>query len=635
MRSKARWYTGIGAVTIGVATLLSQQLLPALGLRPLINAGLSGAAALAVVLVGLWRSHVADDATRQELRARLDRGLACWPPRTADQLTPYALGAHPVDATPSSTGEVLPEYVRREVDDDLRSAIGHDPVVVVYGPKRAGKTRSAYEALRYAQPELMLLVPEDAAGLETTLAHIDALPALIESPPGWRRQLVPRRLAQALRARLSRMSSGGSKPRRQAYVLWLDELGRFLPGLDIDVLDQLAARGAPLPIVATIDEHELAPLLDDPATEAQQTSRHRARRLLARARAIRVTAPSRDERAVSAALAQALAGHPWHGWFPAPVPPVQPAPRPARVTAMMGAVGALMLACALMTVAYGRARGFKTPPDIQRQLADIRDSGPDCEHARASPANARAITGRTVVVLAVRRALCPGPDEVRLYHKRADQLVSFTTLRLPANGPRRAFTCVGVTRKDPCAVTDENDARIVVGAFDDPSTHQAVPFALEPAGERLNLVSLGRRPPRAGPQLNRAGLRADARTVILALDGEPDGRGCARRERCVIGYGAQAWAAFPHRGSDPAMVVAGYLARGSRPEAPRELRMRAWRLVSRRDVPVLGQRCRIFDDGARVPLVAHVSGSNVADAMAGEWRRLSESGAKAPPGIVC
>jgi len=237
----------------------------------------------------------------------------------------------------------------------------------------------------------------------------------------------------------------------------------------------------------------------------------------------------------------------------------------------------------------------------------------------------------------VTRTLCPGADEVRLYHKDGDRLAAMTTLRLPADGPRRRFACIGATSGDPCAVLDENDARVLVGTFGAPSSRQAMPFALEPSGDHLNLASLSPHAPRAGPQLNRAVLRADARPVALSFDQEAIHGGCASPERCVVSHGAQAWAAFSYvrRRDRPAVLVAGYLARGSHPEAPHELRLRAWRLVSDRGVPGVHQRCWIFRDGARVPLLAQVHGTDAASALASAWSRLLQAKDGDQPAVVC
>ncbi|MBS1869415.1 MAG: hypothetical protein JSS99_07095 [Actinobacteria bacterium] len=607
MRSKFRWYTGVGAVLVGVIGLLP-QVLPSFDLRPLVIAGITTFGALVVIVVGLWRSHVADLAADDVLRATLDGALACWPPRTAAQLTPYDLGAHPTgDDEPARGAEppVLPDYVGRTADPALRAAVAAGEVVVAYGPPRAGKTRSLYQALLDVRPAPLLLAPEDADGLRTALANVEDVPRLI--------------------------GVKGAPP----LVLWLDELARFLPGLDLDALDRLAAEGTPVRIVATIGEQELSALLDERDAGDGHPDRHRARRLLARARAIHLEPPSAAEptAATAAARTGSLRGHGDGGWWPAPVRPVALPARPARLTPAMWGVGALAVAALAATAAYALAHGLKTPPDIAQQLTDLRTGGAECEQATVSPRDASAVTRRTVVVAAVDRSLCPGPDELRLYRKDVDRLERVTTLRLPADAARRSLACIGVQRGDDCAVTVEGHARVIVGAFADPQTRQAVPVAASFVDGALHLASLAPRPPSGDPSLDAGTVRVDRRRVVLPLDGAPAHGGCGRaRERCVAGYGAQTWDAFPAvAGSRPAVVVAGYLARGSEPEAPSELRMRAWRLTLQAGAPALRQRCWIFAGGARLPLVAPISSGGDAGAqMAVAWRRLLKGGA-----VVC
>ncbi|WP_329101899.1 hypothetical protein OG792_22330 [Micromonospora sp. NBC_01699] len=53
----------------------------------------------------------------------------------------------------------LPAYVSRDRDDDLEWALAESGIVLLQGPAAAGKSRSAYEALRCYQPHYRLLVP--------------------------------------------------------------------------------------------------------------------------------------------------------------------------------------------------------------------------------------------------------------------------------------------------------------------------------------------------------------------------------------------------------------------------------------------------------------------------------------------
>ncbi|WP_163511247.1 helix-turn-helix domain-containing protein [Fodinicola acaciae] len=69
----------------------------------------------------------------------------------------------------SSAGRRAPTYLSRDCDDELRDAVGAGGLVVVHGLPGAGKTRTAWEAVR-AWPDRALLVPRRADAL-TVLAR--------------------------------------------------------------------------------------------------------------------------------------------------------------------------------------------------------------------------------------------------------------------------------------------------------------------------------------------------------------------------------------------------------------------------------------------------------------------------------
>lgn len=608
MSSRARRVASFSVLGVGIVAAL-RELLPSLDLRPWVEHGFTLSAALAVLAFGLWRDRVAARAADDELRTTLDDALACWPPRTAAALTPYDLGCHPTGDDPPHGAdgpppEALPRYVARETDDALREAIEQAPIALVYGPPRAGKSRSIYEALRDRLPDAKLLVPEDADGLRTVLAHVEELPRLIHS-----RQ--PTRL-----------------------VIWLDELARFLPGLDLDALDRLATGSAPVQLVATIGEQELRGLLAEGDASEARTDRHRARRLLARARAIHLPAPSAAE--VAAARAGALAARlGGAGWHPAPVRDVTPIRRPPRFTPLLGLVSGATLAVLLATVGYAIAQGsFRQPSPLADQVAALRDGGQECEHPRSSPTDAAAVGKRTVVVLAVRRESCPGSDEMRLYRDRAERLDALPQLH-PPDVPARRFACIGADPADPCAVLDEHDERLLVGAFEDPGQNLMLPIAVHPVQADEHLAAIGPPPPPGRAPIAPAARRAAGRARMLPLDGRAlgDGDACDAAHRCVVDHGAQAWVALSATGARPALLVAGYLARGSDPLAPRALVLRAWRLVSRGAAPVVRQRCWIYTDGRRVRQVAHLGGNgDELRYMAVAWQALASARRSA---VVC
>lgn len=95
-------------------------------------------------------------------------------------------------------------------------------MVLVVGPARSGKSRSAFEALKRALPGAGLLIPENGAGLKVLFAR----PAE-ELLPGF-----------------------------EAGVVWLDGLERFLAAVDVDCLVKLTEVHpgvAPVLVIATMD----------------------------------------------------------------------------------------------------------------------------------------------------------------------------------------------------------------------------------------------------------------------------------------------------------------------------------------------------------------------------------------------
>ena len=89
-------------------------------------------------------------------------------------------------------------YVERDIDEDLRLQLRDEPardrlsVVIVTGPSGAGKSRTLSEALADVLPDASLVVPKDAANLV------------------WLGQ------------------SGGPTGRSPRWVVWLDDLERFV-----------------------------------------------------------------------------------------------------------------------------------------------------------------------------------------------------------------------------------------------------------------------------------------------------------------------------------------------------------------------------------------------------------------------
>jgi TPR repeat protein/O-antigen/teichoic acid export membrane protein len=134
-------------------------------------------------------------------------------------LDPYILGATPSACGNAATYGERDHYVPRSMDGPLAAALQAGQLVVVAGPSKVGKTRTAFEALRR----------HDVWG------H-----ALLAAPtPGSLDEL-------AVHPAMS-----GSRP----LVVWLDDLARFLPptgGLSQATISRLARRAGPVVLLATM-----------------------------------------------------------------------------------------------------------------------------------------------------------------------------------------------------------------------------------------------------------------------------------------------------------------------------------------------------------------------------------------------
>jgi TPR repeat protein len=135
-------------------------------------------------------------------------------PRVRDIADPLVLGIHP--SILGTSGGRVPSYVPRQVDVPLRSALATGGFVLVVGNSAAGKTRTAYEAMRAEIPDHWLLVPRRAGTLR----------ALVEA--------------------------GFKIP--EETVVWVNDLERYLvrDGLDQLLLDRILSGTRNVVVLATI-----------------------------------------------------------------------------------------------------------------------------------------------------------------------------------------------------------------------------------------------------------------------------------------------------------------------------------------------------------------------------------------------
>jgi cellulose synthase operon protein C len=82
-------------------------------------------------------------------------------PRVSD-LSAFDVGAtRPAGEAAGWTPREAEEYVPRPEDRDIEDAIRSRPFVVVVGPSKAGKSRTAFEAVRRAFPLRHLIAPTE------------------------------------------------------------------------------------------------------------------------------------------------------------------------------------------------------------------------------------------------------------------------------------------------------------------------------------------------------------------------------------------------------------------------------------------------------------------------------------------
>jgi uncharacterized protein len=186
-------------------------------------------AVAAAALPGVLAEVRARSDRHEELERRLVGLLRLWTreggPRVSAVADMVALGVTPAAArtsraeSASLAGRATP-YVRRTVDDTLDAALDHSQLVVLVGDSKAGKSRTAFEAMRRQFSDRLLLVPASKQALAQLAALEVAVPAA---------------------------------------VLWLDELDTYLgaDGLTVQVLEQLADAG-PITILGTMRSAQYA-----------------------------------------------------------------------------------------------------------------------------------------------------------------------------------------------------------------------------------------------------------------------------------------------------------------------------------------------------------------------------------------
>jgi tetratricopeptide (TPR) repeat protein len=127
----------------------------------MVEAGGAASAVFAVGIVQSWAGKAMDSGGQRRTAPapRTDSifTLGGKTPLVRAVTNPVSIGVRSVPATAGVTR--VPPYVPRDIDDALRSALGAPGFVLVVGDAAAGKTRTAYEAMRAVLPGHAFIAP--------------------------------------------------------------------------------------------------------------------------------------------------------------------------------------------------------------------------------------------------------------------------------------------------------------------------------------------------------------------------------------------------------------------------------------------------------------------------------------------
>ena len=583
-RGSAVAWGGGAVVVVGLLQFLKAELAAFnLDTWPLfVISGAIFVAGLAIGQIDVARGRRQAD---QELEQELDDALACWPPRFAASLTPHDVGVRPaLRAEP-----VVAPYLERDVDVDgkqLPEAMRSSPAVVVFGPPRAGKSRTAFAAV---PGEAIMLIPEHAEGLAALLRRWDALRTDDDA------------------------------------VLWLDGLERYAEGVDVDpILAFLTPRPKPgrlrrlLPggrrpsptrrLVATIREDRLEALLDgdDPGT-------YPVRRLMTLASGVRLSDELSDRERKrfeqkfgapppSSDVAEAFHSAWRAGWRAerTPAPDSTAVWHARRVAVWPIALGLVFLGASGWI--YAKHDELTVPLPIEEQVASLVDAAVEVFPPKGEGIGDDSDANADVLVAVEHGGGCGVSDQVRFYRVRNRRLREIAALTPEPSMSRHTFECLGRARKaaSTCHVTieDADDLQhVIVGAFEDAQTHQQLPVAISLQGQELQVWALGL--PRAKldalPPSVRRRVRRPMEVRLRVGDTEVDAA-CKENPYCSRGRPAQETAIIPSRAGRPALLLAAYTAKGTT-DAPQELLVRMWKLELDDGRPAPGRSCVILRDG--------------------------------------
>jgi lipopolysaccharide/colanic/teichoic acid biosynthesis glycosyltransferase len=178
-----------------------------------------------------------------ERRSRTDRLRAlCHRAPKASKVGPEDLGISTTKYARSFCvdGDPFPPYVKRPEDEQVRQALSTHRIVILEGTRHAGKSRTAFEAVRGSKG-LHLLV------LKPTVVDINPLKELLEDP-----RLIPRRVPVAI---------------------FVDRFDQYLAGVDRQTLDAWV-RSRPRAMLLASIRTDRRRAVEDPEHPASHNASH-------------------------------------------------------------------------------------------------------------------------------------------------------------------------------------------------------------------------------------------------------------------------------------------------------------------------------------------------------------------------
>ncbi|MDX6705763.1 MAG: hypothetical protein QOF69_3955 [Solirubrobacteraceae bacterium] len=326
--------TALGAAGVAFAVIqLLQGTVSAFDPRPVVSLAL----AVAVGIVGVTLERLRHTVGQRRV---LSAALRAWPLMTVSDADPLALGVFPARAAMHSASGA--PYVARDADQSVQEAARAGGIVVVYGPPRAGKSRTAYEAARLVLPDTPVVIPDGGAALRRAVEDASFVP-----PDG--------------------------------AVWWLDDLERFTQHLEGSVFEALV--DTRWTVVTTVREESWRELL-----RAAGDVGDRARRLLAAATTVHLSSQlsAREYQAagelypgidVSGGIGEALSAGSDHKAVPVGKRG-EPRRTRQRLDPVLGMSIALSVAAVAIVASLVSAGGFavRRAPRIGAQLEAIRQA---------------------------------------------------------------------------------------------------------------------------------------------------------------------------------------------------------------------------------------------------------------------